>query len=216
MILQTFNLTRTYPGGGGITGVNLEISPGEFLLLSGSTGAGKSTLIKLISLRERPDKGYILLDGVSSERLYLSDYHIWRRKMGVIPQELMLLPDRSVFQNIQLIMRGIGLPARSSKRAALKALAKVGLSPRLREKVRNLSGGEARRTAIARALCNEPFILLADEPLGDLDPQTGAEIMTLFERINSVGTAVLMVTHRLDIRPKVKHREIKMERGRLV
>lgn len=216
MILQTYNLTRNYPGGGGVVGVELEIAPGDFLLLSGPTGAGKSTLIKLIALRERPDKGYILLDGVSSDDLWLIDYYSWRRKLGVIPQDLLLMPDLSVYRNLQLTLRGMGLTARISKRAALKTLARVGLSHRLREKVRSLSGGEARRTAVARALCNEPFLLLADEPLGDLDPQTAEEIMTLFEKINSMGTAVLMVTHRGDIRPKINHREIRMERGRLV
>jgi cell division transport system ATP-binding protein len=193
----------------------LEIARGDFLLLSGPSGAGKTTLIRLLSLCERIEKGHILLEGLNTEKLRPSDYYLWRRKIGVIPQDLELLPERSVYHNVALGLRAIGMSMGKSKKLTLKILSRVGLSHRLREKVCHLSGGEARRTAIARALCNEPFLLLADEPLGDLDIALGTDIMRLFERINALGTAILLVTHRQDIRPSCKYTEIRMENGTL-
>lgn len=216
MILQTFNLTKLYPNEGGVLDINLQIRRSEFMLLCGATGAGKTTLLKLLSLFEPPDKGYILMERMNSENLKSSEYPAWRRRLGVIPQDLMLLPERTVYQNVVLSQRGIGLRYRKSKQKTLKILAQVGLSHRLHEKAEKLSGGEARRIAIARALCGEPFLVLADEPLGDLDPDTAGEIMKLFEKINAMGTAILLVTHRNDILPKVRHKRIEMERGRII
>ncbi|MBL7191653.1 ATP-binding cassette domain-containing protein [bacterium] len=215
-MLKIFNLTKLYPGGGGISGINLEIGRAEFALLTGRTGAGKSTLIRLISLMERPDRGHIVLGNMNSEELRRRDYPIWRRHLGVIPQDLLLISEQTVFQNVALTLRGIGMSRLRAKNTALKALAKVGLSHRLQEKAQNLSGGEARRTAIARALCCEPYLALADEPLGDLDPETAKAIMKLFEKINAMGTAVLMVTHREDIIPSCSYRKLKMADGRLL
>ena len=216
MILQTFNLTRIYPNSGGVTNVNLEIRRGDFLLLRGANGAGKSTLIRLLSLLEQPDKGCIMMDGMNSENLRLKDYPRWRRRLGVIPQDLLLMWKRSVYQNVMLGQRGLGMTRRRAKQISLRILAQVGLSHKLREPAERLSGGEARRICIARALCGEPFLLLADEPLGDLDPETAQGIMKLFEKINSMGTAILMVTHRGDILPSVAYKSLRMERGRLV
>ena len=215
-MLKTFSLTRTYPNGEGIKGINLEIESGDFFILSGPNGSGKTTLIRLLSLCDRIDGGHILMNGMNTDKLKPSQYYLWRRRLGVIPQDLMLLPERTVYQNVVLGLRVIGMPMRKSKRLALKTLAQVGLSHKLRHKVGNLSGGEARKTVIARALCNEPFLLLADEPLGDLDPATSENIMQIFERINAMGTAILMVTHRDDIRPECKYKEIKMQMGRLL
>jgi cell division transport system ATP-binding protein len=216
MMLQTFNLTKKYDSGGGIFGIDLEIKKGDFILLRGANGAGKSTLIRLLSLFEQPDQGSIQLDRMNTDRLRTKDFPKWRKRLGVIPQDLKLLNNRTVFENIIIGQRGGGLSRRKSKQLALKILAQVGLSHRLGEIVGNLSGGEARRTSIARALCGEPFILLADEPMGDLDPDTALDIMKLFEKINSLGTAILMVTHRQDIVPGVKHTYIEMDNGRFV
>ena len=215
-MLKAFSLTRTYPNGEGIKEIDLEIEQGDFLILSGPNGSGKTTLIRLLSLCEVIDSGHILMNGMNTDKLKPSQYYLWRRRLGVIPQDLMLLPERTVYQNVILGLRVIGLPMRKGKRMALKILAQVGLSHKLRHRVRTLSGGEARKTAIARALCNDPFLLLADEPLGDLDPATSENIMEIFERINAMGTAILMVTHRDDIKPACKYREIRMERGRLL
>lgn len=216
MILKTFDLTKVYPSGAGVKGVDLSIERGSLTILSGPNGAGKSTLIRLLSLVEAMDKGHILMEDMNSSTLRPADYYIWRRRLGVIPQDLMLMPERSVMQNVTLGLRAYGLNYSKAKKLALKMLARVGLSHKIRLKVKHLSGGEARRTAIARSLCNEPFLLLADEPLGDLDPHTAEEIMNLFERINAMGTAILMVTHRQDIRPKCNHNEIKMQNGALL
>jgi cell division transport system ATP-binding protein len=215
MILRAFNLIRQFPSGGGVKGVDLEIAPGDFTVLTGVSGAGKTTLLKLLSLCEIPEKGHLLLDDVSSKELKRSEFHRWRRKIGVIPQELTLLRDRTVFHNVYIPLRAVGLTIDKSKRSALKALAKVGLSHKLREKAGYLSGGEARRVAIARAIANEPFLLLADEPLGDLDTETGREILNLFERINALGTAIFMVTHRQDLQPACKFSRYRMESGKL-
>ena len=216
MILKTFDLTKSYPSGGGVQGINLSIGRGSLVILSGPNGAGKSTLIKLLALTESIDKGQILMGDMNSGTLKVSDHYLWRRQLGVIPQDLMLMPERTVMQNVTLGLRAYGMTRSKAKRLALKVLSRVGLSHKIRQKARHLSGGEARRTAIAKALCNEPFLLLADEPLGDLDPDTAEEIMDLFERINAMGTAILMVTHRQDIRPKCRFEEIKMFNGRLV
>ena len=216
MILQAHNLTKLFSNGGGLGGVDLSINRGEFVLLRGANGAGKSTLIKILSLFEHPDKGYVMMEGMRSDSLRLSNYPLWRRKLGIIPQDLLLLQNRTVFQNLMIGQRAVGLSRRVSKQRVLKILAQVGLSHRLREKIGNLSGGEARRVSIARALCSEPFLLLADEPLGDLDPETAESIMRLFEKINAQGTAILMVTHRNDILPIVKYRKITLERGKLL
>ena len=215
-MLKAFNLTKLYPGGGGISNIDLEIGQAEFVLLTGHTGAGKSTLIRLLSLMEKSDRGHILLDEINSEELKRRDYIQWRRRLGVIPQDLQLISERTVYQNVVLPLRGIGLSRVKAKNAALRILARVGLSHRLREKIRNLSGGEARRTAIARALSNEPYLTLADEPLGDLDLDTAQQIMNLFEKINAMGTAVLMVTHREDVAPQCHHRQLKMVKGKLI
>jgi len=216
MIINTFNLSKKYGNGGGVFGIDLEIKKGDFILLRGPNGAGKSTLIRLLSLFEQPDSGSIQLDKMNTDRLRIKDFPKWRKKLGVIPQDLKLLDDRTVFQNILIGQRGTGLNRHKSKQLALKILAQVGLSHKLNEIIKNLSGGEARRTCIARALCGEPFVLLADEPLGDLDPDTARDIMKLFEKINLLGTAILMVTHRRDIVPAVKHKCIEMANGRFL
>jgi len=216
MILKTFDLTKSYPSGSGVQSIDLTIERGSLVILSGPNGAGKSTLIKLLALVESMDKGHILMGDLNSNTLKVSDHYLWRRQLGVIPQDLMLMPERTVMQNVTLGLRAYGMTHSKAKKVALKMLSRVGLSHKIRQRVRSLSGGEARRTAIAKALCNEPFLLLADEPLGDLDPDTAEEIMNLFERINAMGTAILMVTHRHDIRPQGRFKEIKMFNGRLV
>jgi cell division transport system ATP-binding protein len=216
MILKTENLTKIYPSGGGVMGINLQIERGEFVLLYGETGAGKSTLIKLIALLEKPDKGNLQLESMRAEELKFREYVRWWRRIGVIPQDLRLMPERNVFQNVATGLRGTGLNYKKSKQIGFKTLGQVGLAHRWRERVGNLSGGEARRTAIARAIAHEPFLLLADEPMGDLDTGTGQEIMKLFEKINQMGTSVLMVTHRTDVSPAVKFRRLEMIQGKLV
>ena len=216
MILKTFDLTKIYSSGGGVDNITLEMKRGQLTLLSGSNGAGKSTFIRLLSLVEPMDKGRILLAKMNTATLKPSDFYLWRRQLGVIPQNLMLLPERTVLANVTLGIQANGLSGRKARKTALKMLARVGLSHKIRHKVQNLSGGEARRTAIARALCNEPFLLLADEPLGDLDPCTAEGIMELFEKINDMGTAILLVTHRQDVRPKCKFTELLMENGRIL
>ena len=216
MILKTFNLTKTYPDGGGVKDLSLEIKRGEFILLNGANGAGKSTLIRLLSLIEPMDKGQILLNDMNSSNLKPSSFYLWRRHLGVIPQDLLLLPERTVMQNVTLGMRASGVPGSRARKIALKILARVGLSHKIRHQARHLSGGEARRTAIARALCNEPFLLLADEPLGDLDYDAATGIMELFEKINAMGTAILLVTHRQDLRPQCPYTELMMDRGKII
>ncbi|MBC8278083.1 MAG: ATP-binding cassette domain-containing protein [FCB group bacterium] len=216
MILKTFDLTKSYPSGAGVQNIDLTVERGSLVILSGPNGAGKSTLIKLLALVESMDSGHILMGDLNSSTLKVSDQYLWRRQLGVIPQDLMLMPERTVMQNVTLGLRAYGMTRNKAKKLALKMLSRVGLSHKIRQRVRHLSGGEARRTAIAKALCNEPFLLLADEPLGDLDPDTAEEIMNLFERINAMGTAIVMVTHRQDIRPQGRFKEIKMFNGRLV
>lgn len=195
--------------------INLKINKGEFVYLIGKTGSGKTTLIRLINMDLFPSKGNIIVDKFSSSTIRRKQIPLLRRKVGVIFQDFKLLRDRSVFDNVAFALRVVGSPRRRIKSKVLSVLTQVGLHHRRYHLPDKLSGGEQQRIAIARALANEPFILLADEPSGNLDPEASNGILDLLEEINRKGTAVLMATHNYNLIQKYPHRTVMLDEGKL-
>lgn len=195
--------------------INLKINKGEFVYLIGKTGSGKTTLLRLIYMDIFPSKGNIIVDRFSSSTIKRKQIPILRRKVGVIFQDFKLLRDRNVFDNVAFALRVVGSPRRKIKPRVLSVLTQVGLHHRRYQMPDKLSGGEQQRIAIARALANEPFILLADEPSGNLDPEASNGILDLLEDINRKGTAILMATHNYNLIRKYPHQTIMLEEGKL-
>ncbi len=195
--------------------VSLKINKGEFVYLIGKTGAGKTTLLRLIYMDLFPTKGNVLVADYSSSNIRKRQIPYLRRKVGVIFQDFKLLPDRNVYENVAFALRVIGASRKEIKSRVLSVLTQVGLNHKRYHLPEVLSGGEKQRVAIARALVNEPFILLADEPTGNLDPEASREIVELLERINKGGTAVCMATHNYSLLRFAPHRTIVLENGQI-
>ncbi|RMF64394.1 MAG: cell division ATP-binding protein FtsE [Calditrichaeota bacterium] len=213
-MVKLHNVRMRYPGGDGLELVNLEVRPGEFVFLVGPTGAGKSTVLKLIYMEEFPTEGYVVVEDYNSQRIEEKEIPYLRRKLGIIFQDFKLLEDRDVFENVAFALRVTGARRKDIKRKTLRALAEVGLSHKSRKMPHELSGGEQQRITIARAIVNDPLILLADEPTGNLDPKTAVEIMNILDRVNSRGTAVLMATHNYELVNNTSKRVVSIKRGR--
>ncbi|MFQ5640152.1 MAG: cell division ATP-binding protein FtsE [bacterium] len=208
------NVKLRYPSGDGLDSVNLEIDNGEFVYLVGPTGAGKSTVLKTIYMDEFPAEGYVIVDNYNSMYIRNKDIPYLRRKIGIIFQDFKLLEDRDVFENVAFALRVTGARRKDIKKKTLRALVEVGLNHKSRKMPHELSGGEQQRVAIARAIVNEPFILLADEPTGNLDPKTAVEVMHILDKLNAYGTAVLMATHNYALVNSVHRRVVSMKNGR--
>ncbi len=196
--------------------INLSVRSGEFVFLVGPSGAGKSSVLKLIYMAERPTGGQVVVGRFSSVHITPKDIPYLRRQLGVVFQDFKLLEDRSVYDNVAFAMQVTGAKSKDIKKKVLRTLANVGLSHKRYKMPHELSGGEQQRIAIARALVNEPFILLADEPTGNLDPVTAAGIMDLLEKINERGTAVLMATHNYALVERVGKRVVRIEGGSIL
>jgi cell division transport system ATP-binding protein len=175
--------------------VNLVLSKGEFVFLTGPSGAGKSTLLKLISMELRPSHGEVRVSGFSSARIHRREIPYLRRRLGIIFQDFRLLKTRTARENVAFALEVTGAPREVISPKVQRTLAAVGLAEKADRYPRELSGGEQQRVAIARALVNDPFILLADEPTGNLDTRTSLEILRLLRQINTLGMAVLLATH---------------------
>lgn len=212
-LIQISNVTAKYPGGEGLELVNLTVDPGEFVYLVGPSGAGKSSVLKLIYMDILPQSGHVIVNGFSSLTMKKRRIPYLRRKLGIIFQDFKLLSDRNVFDNVAFSLRVTNTHRHEIKRKVLRVLADVGLSHKRDKMPYQLSGGEQQRVAIARALINEPIVLLADEPTGNLDPAASEEIMTLLEKINGRGTAILMATHDYRLVRGPRRRIIKIEKG---
>ena len=215
-MLELHNVKVIYSTGDGIQQVNFRISPGELVFLVGPSGAGKSTVLKTIYLDEWPSEGHVIVGEYNS--LFVSKHEIpyLRRKLGIVFQDFKLLNDRDVFRNVSFVLEVIGAKNKMIKRKVLRALADVGLSHKSRKYPEELSGGEQQRVAIARAIVNEPYLLLADEPTGNLDPDTSKEIMNVLMRINTRGTSLLMATHNYNLAKSYSGRIIRIENGQLI
>jgi len=221
-LIRLVNISKTYPlGAAGVQAlrdVSLQIEPGEFVAVLGASGSGKSTLMNLIGCLDRPTSGRYFLEGVDVAGLdhdELAD--IRNQKIGFVFQSFNLLPRTSARQNVELPMLYTSgrLSARVRRQRALEALELVGLADRADHHSNQLSGGQQQRVAIARAMANQPSLLLADEPTGNLDSRTSAEIMTVFQSLNRRGITIVMVTHELDIARFAK-RNVVMRDGRVL
>ena len=207
-----------------LSNVSFRIRKGEFVFLTGHSGAGKSTLLKLIYMDERPDveRGGQVMVKFAEDCLYDSkntaDKYIQslRRKMGIIFQDFKLLPDRNVFENVALALRIVGTPSKQINAAVFDALALVGISQKRFAMPYTLSGGEQQRVAIARAMVHNPYLLLADEPTGNLDPKNAEEVFKIFKEINARGTTVLMATHNPDFYMNSPFRRLTLDHGELL
>ena len=195
-MIRMFNVSKIYKKDWyALKKINLHIEKGEFVFLTGASGAGKTTLLKLIYMAEFPSEGQVIVAGYNSAEIKDKDIPYLRRKIGVVFQDFKLLMDRDVYWNLYFALRVIGTPKGNIKSKVLKLLSSVGLSHKLNAMPYELSGGEQQRVAIARALINEPYILLADEPTGNLDPEVTEDILRIIRDINISGTTVIMATH---------------------
>ncbi|OQX96526.1 cell division ATP-binding protein FtsE [candidate division KSB1 bacterium 4572_119] len=208
------NVRAFYKGGDGLELVNLTMMPGEFAYLIGPSGAGKSSVLKLIYMDIVPQSGYVKVGGFSSLTIKKKQIPLLRRKLGIIFQDFKLLTDRTVFENVAFTLQVTNVNRNEIKRKVLRVLAEVGLSHKRNKIPTELSGGEQQRAAIARALVNDPIILLADELTGNLDPESEEEIIKLLEKINSKGTGILMATHDDKLVRGRNRKIIRIEKGR--
>ena len=196
--------------------VSFRVEKGEFVFIVGASGSGKSTLIKLMLREIKPTSGKVFINGRDLGRMRRHNVAKYRRTLGVVFQDFRLLQDRTVYENVAFAQRIIEVPAKEIARQVPKVLAIVGLSEKLRAYPAELSGGEQQRAALARALVNNPVLLLADEPTGNLDPTNSWEIMKLLEEVNRRGTTVIVVTHNKEIVDMMQKRVIYMNKGRMV
>lgn len=216
-LIRIKNVNKTYKTGvTAIYDLSLTIEKGEFLFIIGSTGCGKSTLIKMLYREEKPTSGKIIVGGIDVAKLRNGKVYKIRRKIGVVFQDFKLLPRLNVYENVAFAAEVLGLSKAEIHTKVIKALELVGLKARAKNYPNQLSGGEQQRVAIARAIVNEPKLLICDEPTGNLDEVTSMEIMNVLEEINKLGTTVIMVTHDTEIVDKMKKRVILLDSGRIL
>jgi cell division transport system ATP-binding protein len=214
-VIETFGLSKAYGRGVfALRDLTLSIAKGEFVFLTGPSGAGKSTLLRLLLVQERPTLGDAIVAGRNLGRLRRSEVQDYRRTVGCVFQDFKLIPTRTVFENVAFALEVIGVPTDQRRKRAYQTLKRVNLAHRMSAYPMELSGGEQQRVAVARALVNDPLILLADEPTGNLDPAMSKQVMTLLSEINSAGTTVLVATHDPALIQWVDRRTIQLEQGR--
>ncbi|NHN79316.1 cell division ATP-binding protein FtsE [Azotobacter chroococcum] len=208
---------KRYPNGHvGLHELSFHVRHGEFLFVTGHSGAGKSTLLRLLLAMERPTSGRLLLAGQDLSSITTAQIPFLRRQIGVVFQNHQLLFDRSVFDNVALPLKILGLGRDEIARRTLLALERVSLQDKAEQFPADLSTGQQQRVGIARAVVHQPALLLADEPTGNLDPRLAAEIMKVFEDINRLGTTVLIASHDLALIARMRHRLLTLQRGRLI
>jgi cell division transport system ATP-binding protein len=216
-LIEFINVSKEYDNGvKALDNINITIEKGEFVFIVGPSGAGKSTLIKLLLKEVEPTDGKIILDGQDITRIKNRRIPYIRRSIGVVFQDFRLLPNKTVFENVAFAMEIIGASSKEIRRQVPIVLSMVGLSTKADCYPNQLSGGEQQRVSIARAIVNNPTVLIADEPTGNLDPDTSWDIMRLIREINRRGTTVLMATHAKDIVNTMKRRVIAIEKGQVV
>ena len=193
--------------------VNVTIDRGEFVFLVGPSGAGKSTFIKMLLKEVEPTSGNIVNNGIDLSTIKRNQVPYYRRKVGMVFQDFRLIPTLSVYENVSFAMRVVGASSREIRKRVPTVLALVGLSDKYKAFPHELSGGEQQRISLARALVNNPSLLIADEPTGNLDPETAMEIMSLLNDVNKAGTTILMATHAREIVDSMKKRVIAVDKG---
>jgi cell division transport system ATP-binding protein len=215
-VISFERVAKRYPNGReALSGLSLAVAPGEMVYLTGRSGAGKSTVLKLIALLERPTRGQVVINGEATATLAKAKIPAFRRRVGVVFQDHKLLPDRTVFDNVALPLIVTDTVYREIDRRVRAALDQVGLLGKERMQPLELSVGEQQRVGIARAIVSRPPLLIADEPTGNLDPVLAAEVMGLFRRLNEVGTTIVVATHDLQLVKQSGLREITLNAGML-
>lgn len=213
-MLNFSNVEYSYPNQPVFSDLNFECDPGEFVFLIGKSGAGKTTFLQMIYMNILPQNGYVQVGDYASNTIREKDLPFLRRKVGVIFQDFKLLEDRNVYDNIAFVLQVTGTARKQIKRKVMQALSEVGLSHKQKNMPNELSGGEKQRVAIARAIVNDPMIILADEPTGNLDPETSDEIINILKKINARGTSVICATHNYDLVKRLDTRIIKLQDGK--
>lgn len=217
LMIHMKNVTKVYENGAvALNNINVDIRKGEFVFLVGSSGAGKSTFIKMLFREVLPTSGILTVNGRDVIRMANKEVPYLRRSLGVIFQDYRLLPEKTVYENISFAMQVIEAPRRLMQRSVNSVLDIVGLRDKYKCFPHQLSGGEQQRVAIARAIVNNPSIVIADEPTGNLDPETSWGIMDIFQRINAAGTTIVMATHDKTIVDAMQRRVIAIEDGQIV
>lgn len=213
--IQIKNCYKVYKNGvAAIADLSLNIDKGEFVFVIGASGSGKSTLVKMLYREEKPTKGIVEIGGINVSKLRNRTVYKLRRKLGIVFQDFKLLPKLTVYENVAFALECIGMKNKEIRPKVIEALEHVGLKDKVRSFPNELSGGEQQRVCIARAIVNNPKLLICDEPTGNLDPKTSREIMKVLESINkSLGTTIVMATHDKDIVNKMKKRVIVLDSG---
>ncbi|MFH1854843.1 MAG: ATP-binding cassette domain-containing protein [bacterium] len=215
-MIEIKNLVKKYDRNTALDNVNLKIYPREFVILVGPSGAGKSTLIKMLIREEKPDRGEIKVAGRNVLKLSSGDLPYYRRNIGTVFQDYKLLPSKNVFENVSYALEVAGVSDEEIARRVPKVLRAVNLEAKSRSYPNQLSGGEAQRVSIARSLVHNPKILIADEPTGNLDPEAGHEVAMILEKINCLGTCVVLATHNKELVDRMRKRVVGMKEGRVV
>ena len=216
-VIEFKGVSKTYnTGTHAIEDVNIRINKGEFVFVVGSSGAGKSTFMKLIMREEKANTGSIMVNGFNLTKMSRKQIPMLRRTMGIVFQDFRLIPTMNVFDNVAFAMHVVGASNRDIRLKVSKALSKVGLGDKARSMPMQLSGGEQQRVGLARALVNSPDLIIADEPTGNVDPNMSYEIVSLLTEINKRGTTILMVTHDHNLVRDFQHRVIMLDSGRIV
>lgn len=217
-MIEFRNVSKVYDSNGthALSNVNIKIEDGEFVFVVGSSGAGKSTFLKLIMHEEKPTEGEIIFNDYSSATMKKKMVPYYRREMGIVFQDFRLIPKMSVYDNVAFAMRVIGAKEKEIRKRVPYILQLVGLSQKARAYPNELSGGEQQRVSLARALVNNPKVIIADEPTGNVDPEMSHEIVGLLTKINNAGTTVIMVTHEHDLVRSFQRRVIVIKNGEVV
>ncbi len=211
------NVEKTYKNGvNALYNIDLDIKKGEFVFVIGATASGKSTLIKMLYRQEKPSYGEIYVGGINVAKIKNNKVYKLRRKIGIVFQDYKLLPKLTAYENVAFALEMYGLPNNEIRRKVLKALDLVGLKAKTKSYPDQMSGGEQQRVAIARAIVNSPKLLICDEPTGNLDPDTSLEIMKVIEKINDMGTTIVMATHDREMVDKMKKRVILLDKGKII
>ena len=215
-MIQFKNVSKTYSNGThALDNVSINIEKGEFVFIVGASGAGKSTFLKLIMKEEQPTEGEIIVNGINTTKMRRGKVPYLRRTMGIVFQDFRLIDKMTVFDNVAFAMRVIGARPRAVKKRVLYILGLVGLKDKAQSRPSELSGGEQQRVSLARALVNNPSLIIADEPTGNIDPEMSFEIIELLNEINKQGTTIIVVTHEHELVHKFKNRVIEINNGKV-
>lgn len=213
-MIEFKNVSKVYPNGTtALKDINIHVKKGEFVFVVGASGSGKSTFLKLIMHEEEPSCGEIFIDGINTTNISKKEVPYLRRKMGIVFQDFRLIDKMNVFDNVAFAMRVTGASERNVKKRVPYILALVGLQDKADRRPAELSGGEQQRVSLARALVNNPSLIIADEPTGNIDPEMSFEIVELLNEINKRGTTIVMVTHEHNLVKRFKKRVIEISEG---